>query len=293
MITLQNLTYSYDGRSKEALHDISGQIPPGVHLLMGANGAGKTTLLKNLGGVLMPSSGRCLLDNRNISLREPSVLSKITFLGNDFTTFMRDVREMARRHACFFPGFDPAKLERNLSEFGLNCDMKFSSMSLGTRHKAMLAYVMSLNTEVLLLDEPANGLDIGSKETLSRMLAEMSSPGTTIIVSTHTIADLASLYDGVIHLHHGEVALAGAVEDILSIVTFKSGYSQLPGALYSEWYAGKYRHILPFDEAGPCFQEQGIFDYRLLYSALESPQGGIVAQYIRNALLKKNYDTTY
>ncbi len=103
------------------------------------------------------------------------------------------ISTLARLHGrVFYPRFDSAMLDENLAAFGINPSIPLSSMSLGQR-KAIAAYAPALRADILLLDEPANGLDIGSRDILRSLMARCVEPGQTVIVSTHTTADLQPL----------------------------------------------------------------------------------------------------
>ena len=135
-ILLDKVIYKYPKRVIPALNVPHEEIGAGIHLLLGENGAGKA------------------------DMRLPG----------------RNVAEMVRIHSGFFPNFSLDMLARNLEDFAIDEEKKFKDMSLGTRQKAVIAYFLSLGTDYLLLDEPANGLDIESKETLARMIAFTETP---------------------------------------------------------------------------------------------------------------------
>lgn len=280
MIQIQNLSYYYNPKYTAVLNNITADIGAGVYLMLGENGAGKTTLLRLISSALLPSSGSILVNGDNSNLRLPSYTGSVVYLGLDTTTFFRDLTEMVHYHACFYPNFDPAMLRRNLEAFGIDMRQKLSSMSMGTRHKALLAYYISLRTEVLLLDEPANGLDIESKDILLRMIAECMSEESTVIVSTHTVSDLANLYDGLMVLQAGTLRLSALTDDIMERVAFVSGYNAAPGALYSEWSAGKMVSLVPAETADDLDMQIGNIDYRVLYRALHSPAATAVLEHL-------------
>ncbi len=284
MIEIKKLEYRYQRKGMTALADITATVGPGIHLLLGENGAGKTTLLKMIAGLLIPSSGSVEIDGVNPATRLPSVLNKVFYLGNETDTFMRSISTLINSHACFYPDFNEQALYENLRTFNIDPKQKLSSMSMGTRQKAMLAYALSLNTEVLLLDEPANGLDIESKEKLLRMIAASITPERIMIISTHTISDLVSLYDGVLVLQGGTLRLAALADDILERLAFASSYSEIPGALFSEWNAGLFRSILPVELAEERGIGEGNIDYRLLYSVLHSPAAGLILDIINTKI---------
>lgn len=151
MITLTNLTYSYH-RGVVAINDASAVVSPGIHLLLGENGAGKTTLLRIIGGLLIPQNGSCSIDGEDVKLRLPSTLQRTFFLPDTVELPAKSVNAFAAIHSRFYPNFSRDTLEANLREFGLTGDEEFSKLSLGMRHKAIVAYAISLHVDVLLLD---------------------------------------------------------------------------------------------------------------------------------------------
>lgn len=266
MLTLSNISYSYP-RGKEALHAVTATIGSGFHLLIGENGSGKTTLLHLMAGLRYPTAGTCELDGIPMRLRRPEELCRIQYLGDDMIFPADTIKAMADTHARFFPCFDSGMLAHNLEAFGIKAGERLRNMSLGNRRKAHLAYMLALKCDILLLDEPTNGLDITSKNTFSRMLVECASPEQSVIVSTHTPADLESLYDNVMVLNHGELLLNMNVDEICSHIAFVSNSAPTPDALYSEPRFGLYRSIIP----NPDGSIESQLDFGLLYTAMSGP----------------------
>lgn len=267
-ITFLDLGFSYPGkRQSRAIDGITAALGPGMHLLLGENGAGKTTLLHLIDGLLYPTSGKCLIDGGPTRFRLPSVLSKVFYLGAGMPLPAITIAELARIHACFYPTFSADMLSENLKEFGLDANMKLTGMSMGTRQKAAVAYALALRTPILLLDEPATGLDIVSKQTLQRMMARCIEPEQTVIVATHNIADLQNLYDSLMVMKSGRLILARSTDDILSRIAFVSTMADTDGnSLYSAPSLGANRCIVAND--GTVDSD---IDYQLLYLALQSP----------------------
>lgn len=266
MLTLSDISYSYP-RGKEALHGVTATIGRGFHLLIGENGSGKTTLLHLMAGLRYPTAGTCELDGTPMRLRRPEELCRIQYLGDDMIFPADTIKAMASTHARFFPCFDSGMLARNLEAFGIKAGERLRNMSLGNRRKAHLAYMLALKCDILLLDEPTNGLDITSKNTFSRMLVECVSPEQSVIVSTHTPADLESLYDNIMVLNHGELLLNMNVDEICSHIAFVSNSTLTQDALYSEPRFGLYRCIFP----NPDNSIESQLDFDLLYTALSGP----------------------
>lgn len=268
MINLEHITYSYSRRSKNpALIDITAEIGPGIHLLLGENGAGKTTLLHIIAGLRrpVPISG-CTIDGVSPWLHLPSLTDRICFVSDDLTFPLPTINEMERRHAVFFPNFSPEMLRRNLEVFGMTGNELIDAFSLGNRKKAQLAYILALRPEVLLLDEPANGLDIDAKTTVLNLLSECIEGNQTVILSTHTVQDFAPLFDSVMMLSGGRLILNMSVWDITERLSFTINQYPPEGAFFMEQRLGRFAAILPRDPEN----EPTDIDFVLLYKGLQS-----------------------
>lgn len=264
MILCENLNYTYN-TGRHALVDVNAAILPGLHLLMGENGAGKTTLLHVIAGLLFPQSGRCTLDDVNVARREPSTMSRVFFLADNMQWSAATINQLVATHACFFPSFDESLLRSNLEAMGLTGDEGLRALSLGNRKKAAIAYALSLRTDVLLLDEPANGLDITGKKALQKILMQSMTDTQTVIVSTHTVWDLKNLFESVMMVSRGRLVLNASIYSILDKLAFVFTPAPVPAALYSEEEMGGYRSIVPNDGT-----VESDINFTALYSALSS-----------------------
>lgn len=264
-IELRNLNYNYNKKTR-ALSNLTATLGAGVHLLLGANGAGKTTLLHLIDGLLFPTEGKCLINGGPTRHRLPSVLSKVFYSGANMELPASSIDELIRIHACFYPSFSAEILNANLEEFGVDRSLKFSAMSMGMRQKASVAYALALQTPILLLDEPATGLDIESKQQLQRMLARCVGPETTVIVSTHNFSDLLPLYDSLLILDKGELLLNATVDEITDRLAFIVTDGPAPeNALFTRQRFGRYHSII----ANHGNLETAI-DFELLYLAIKN-----------------------
>lgn len=267
MISFNDLSYRY-GKKTPALESITADIPEGIYLLLGENGAGKTTLLHLIAGLLKAiPEGACTLDGAPTALREPSVLTRTFFYSDEIPFPYRTIRQMVRHHAVFYPSFDPEMLEQNLADFEMTGNEPIDQFSLGNRKKAQLAYVLALHTDVLLLDEPANGLDITSRTKLLRMMARCVSETQTVIISTHTVWDFQNLFDGLLVLGHGRLLVNMPIWEIAGRVRFVHSPAPVEGAIYQEPEFGRFKAIVPNTAA----DETTDVDFVVLYNALQSP----------------------
>lgn len=268
MISLCNLSYAYRNRKDfYAINDMTADITPGIHLLLGENGAGKTTLLHLIAGLLIPADPeQCLVDGMAPGRRDPALMQHIFFVSDDMKFPFPTINEMVRLHAPFFPAFDHEMLRRNLETFGMNGDEPIDSFSLGNRKKAILAYALALRPTVLLLDEPANGLDITAKQLILSLMSECIDESQTVILSTHTVADFMQLFDSVILLSAGRLILNMPVWEIVERLDFVTETMPPADAIYIEQYFGRFRAIVPRRPGSPLTD----IDYLLLYNGLQN-----------------------
>lgn len=264
MIEIDHLTYAYR-RGFTAINDATASIAPGIHLLLGENGAGKTTLLRLIAGLLFPTVGTVRVNDSLTTDRRPSTLKKVFMLPDAIEIPAQTIREFAGMHSRFYPTFSQETFDQNLQDFHLTGHEVFTQLSLGLRHKSLLAYVIALGVDVLLLDEPANGLDIDSKKALRNMLARCTSPEQTVIVSTHTVSDLRELYDGLIVLSRGKLLIARPTWEIAERISCVNSPLPPAEAIFTEQGPGGFLSIVPNQG-----QEDSDLNYALLYSALMS-----------------------
>ncbi len=268
MIEFSDVSFTYPYSGAAALRNISLSIDEGIYLLLGENGAGKTTFLHLAASLLLPSSGCVTINGSDSRDRKPSTLRSVFFTADDTEMPADTISTLARLHGrVFYPRFDSAMLDENLAAFGINPSIPLSSMSLGQRKKAIAAYALALRADILLLDEPANGLDIGSRDILRSLMARCVEPGQTMIVSTHTTADLQPLFDGIIMLRQSNLLFCNTTAHIASRLGF--GIYNIPPreALFTMNDIGRFRSIVPADPLSPSE-----IDIHLLYSSMYSPE---------------------
>lgn len=268
MIEFSDVSFTYPYSGAAALRNISLSIDEGIYLLLGENGAGKTTFLHLAASLLLPSSGCVTINGSDSRDRKPSTLRSVFFTADDTEMPADTISTLARLHGrVFYPRFDSAMLDENLAAFGINPSIPLSSMSLGQRKKAIAAYELALRADILLLDEPANGLDIGSRDILRSLMARCVEPGQTVIVSTHTTADLQPLFDGIIMLRQSNLLFCNTTAHIASRLGF--GIYNIPPreALFTMNDIGRFRSIVPADPLSPSE-----IDIHLLYSSMYSPE---------------------
>lgn len=233
MIEVKNLSFSYS--KDKVLDDISTTFEQGrIYGLLGANGVGKSTMFKLLCGLLTTKQGTIDIDGCSPAGRKPSFLSKIYYVPEDFEGPDMTIRNYAAGVSQFYPNYDSILFARLLSEFEIDADRKFTSLSLGQRKRAILALALSLKTDYLFLDEPTNGLDIPSKAEFRKMVAASMDDNRTIIISTHQVRDVENLLDHIMILDKQAVLLDKSVSEIQNEYLFDISVNAPADALYVE-----------------------------------------------------------
>lgn len=205
------LTKRYGDRL--ALNAVNLTIPKGKIIgLLGPNGSGKTTLIKLASGILTPTAGQILIGGVAPSIATKKVVSYLpdkTYLNDwmkvcDIIEFFND----------FYANFDSSKAFEMLQRLGINSSDRLKSMSKGTKEKVQLILVMSRNADLYLLDEPIGGVDPAARDYILNTIITNYSENSTVMISTHLIADIERVLDEVVFIANGQIALTSSVDDI-------------------------------------------------------------------------------
>ena len=249
MIHFSNVDYWYSV-GKPIFNKLDLQLEKGnIYGLLGKNGAGKTTLLRLICGLLFPKGGNTEVMGFNPSKRHPDFLAELYFITEELHIPKMKIEAFVKYHAPFYPRFDRAMFDRFLGEFEIEPDRMLTSLSYGQKKKTMLAFGLATNTQLLILDEPTNGLDIPSKSQFRKVLTEAVSEDRTVIISTHQVRDLANLMDPVVILDRGKILFQKSMEEISKVLNFKLIQSLTPpeGVLHYEQVPGGYLTLAPND----------------------------------------------
>ena len=251
MVTIDNLYFNY---SKHVVfNDVSLKLEAGkIYGLLGQNGVGKTTLLKIMCGLLKAKSGKCNVNGYSPYLREPGFLGELFYIPEDFTGPDLAVNKFARLRGEFYPNYDHNKFCRLMTEFEVNGNSKFTKLSFGQQKKAIIAFAISTNTKLILMDEPSNGLDIPSKAQLRRVISQTSTDDSCIVISTHQVRDLENLIDPIIILDKNGVLLNASIDEISEKLCFEFSPSITKKAIYSEQTLGGYINVCRNETSREC-----------------------------------------
>ena len=149
------------------------------------------------------------------------------------------IAQFEAAYAPFYPNFSHEQFEYYLSEFELaGAPNYLDKLSHGQKKKALIAFALATNTQILIMDEPTNGLDIPSKAQFRKAITKYTSEDSAVIISTHQVRDLENIIDPIIILDKQDVLLNASVEEISSKLFFDYGTQLHPGALYLEQTPG-------------------------------------------------------
>ena len=182
--------------------------------LVGENGAGKTTLLSILLGRRLPQDGFARIEGKSIR----QALSQLGFVMDcaDFHGSF-SLKEIDYYIADIYKQWDSKRFFNLVNGFEISVTKKIDDMSRGTKSKAMLCIALAHNPRVLILDEITSGLDPFARRTITDMIKEhVTSLQTTVLLSTHIIADIEKIADDVCFLHNGQVLLQFSMKDAQS-----------------------------------------------------------------------------
>jgi len=216
-----------------ALRDCTLAIPQGhVVGLVGPNGAGKTTLLQLATGQLMPTRGTISVLGAPPAV-SPAQLARVGFVAQETPVYARlRVADHLRLGAWLNPGWDGELAQRRIGQLGLDPRQRAGALSGGQRAQLALTMALAKRPELLLLDEPVASLDpLARREFLRVLMEAVAEHATSVVLSSHLIADLERVCDYLIVLVASEVRVAGEVSELLATHRRLSGPRRDPGTL--------------------------------------------------------------
>ncbi|WP_243350193.1 ATP-binding cassette domain-containing protein [Parabacteroides sp. FAFU027] len=221
MIQLKDLQFAYS-RKKPLFETINLELKAGnIYGLLGKNGVGKTTLLNLMCGLLFPKSGECIVMGLTPAKREVAFLRNLFYVPDEIALPSMKMKDFVRVNKVFYPNFDEDLLKNCLDEFELDENENLAKLSHGQKKKAFISFALACQTQLLLMDEPTNGLDIPSKSTFRKLMASVATEERCIVISTHQVRDLENLIDAVVIMNNRRVLLNGTLDQITEKLTFR------------------------------------------------------------------------
>jgi ABC-2 type transport system ATP-binding protein len=221
MIQITNLSFGYS-RNKTIFDNLDLSLDAGrIYGLLGKNGAGKSTLLRNICGLLFPSKGTIAVNGFTPQKRQPAFLQDIYLIPEQVYVPRLSIKKYMDLYAPFYPKFDHALFEKYMDVLDVKGNPKLTDSSFGQQKKFIIAFGLACNTQILIMDEPTNGLDIPSKSQFRKLMASALTDDRTFIISTHQVRDLDNLIDQVVVIENGAVLLNASINDIADKLCFK------------------------------------------------------------------------
>ena len=214
MIEIKELKKSFGGF--QALDGLSLTVPTGsVYGLVGPNGAGKTTAIKHLTGVYRQDSGEVLLDGASV-FENPAAKEKIAYIPDEIYFFPQaGIKDMAAFYKGVYPKFSEDRYRKLGEAFGLDEKTPIKRFSRGMQKQAAFRLAMSLMPEVLVLDEPVDGLDpVMRRQIWTLLLADVAERGMTVLVSSHNLRELEDVCDHVGIIHAGKTLVERSLSEL-------------------------------------------------------------------------------
>ena len=214
MLELKHVSKSF-GKFK-ALDDLTMTIPQGsVYGLVGPNGAGKTTAIRHITGVYRPDAGEITMEGLPI-FENPQVKQAIGYIPDEIFYFSSaTLKDMANFYRGLYPRFDMALFQRLSEVFQLPMGSPIRRFSKGMQKQAAFQLTLSIRPDVLVLDEPVDGLDpVMRRQVMSLILAEVAERNTTVLISSHNLRELEDVCDHVGIMNHGKMLLERSLADM-------------------------------------------------------------------------------
>ena len=204
LVYLDHVTKNYG--HEVALMDVSLNIQPGRIIgLLGPNGSGKTTIIKLINGLLQPSLGNIYIHGQ---LPSPASKKVVSYLPD--TTYLNEnmkISDAISYFQDFYADFNVQRAHQLLNDLHLQPNQKLNSLSKGNKEKVQLILVMSREADLYVLDEPIGGVDPAARDYILRTIIQNRRPNSSVLISTHLIADIEQVLDEAIFINQGRILL--------------------------------------------------------------------------------------
>ena len=214
MLELRNVTKTFDGFT--ALDDLSLTVPKGaVYGLVGPNGAGKSTAIRLMTGVYRPDSGTITIDSQPV-FENANIKERIGYIPDDIFYFpSASLEEMRNYYKGLYPRFDDELFSRLHAVFQLPAKSPIRRFSKGMQKQAAFQLILCTRPDVLILDEPVDGLDpVMRRQIWSLILSDVAQRETTVLISSHNLRELEDVCDHVGILSHGKMLMERSLADM-------------------------------------------------------------------------------
>ena len=214
MIEVKNLVKQFDGF--RALDNLNMTVPDGaVYGLVGPNGAGKSTIIRHMTGIYRQDSGELLIDGAPV-FENPALKSRIAYIPDDIFYFSNaTIQETANFYRSVYPNFDNDRFKKLGELLELDPKRQMRRLSKGMQKQAAFWINVSLHPDILILDEPVDGLDpVMRRQIWSIVMSDVAENGTTVLVSSHNLRELEDVCDHVGIMNKGKLMIERTLSEL-------------------------------------------------------------------------------
>ncbi|WP_079525328.1 ABC transporter ATP-binding protein [Halobacillus hunanensis] len=214
MIEVKNITKSF---AKDlVVSDVSFHVKQGsIYGLLGSNGAGKTTLMRLISGILKQNSGTIHMFGEDV-FENLRVKSRLVFIPDSLYFFPQyNVKQLAKYYKEMYPNWSEERYEQLKKIFNLDENKKVHQFSKGMQRQVVFWLSMSAMPDILILDEPFDGLDaVMRRKIKSLIIQDVAERAMTVLISSHNLREVEDICDYIGILHEGEVLLQRDLDDL-------------------------------------------------------------------------------
>ena len=214
MIEMKNVVKTFDGFA--ALDGLTLTAPEGsVYGMVGPNGAGKSTAIRHLAGILRADSGEIAIDGQPV-FENPAVKERVAYIPDDVFFFPQaTISDMMKFYRRLYPKFDMERFSKLGEVFGIDPKRPIRKLSKGMQKQAAFWLTVSMRPDVLILDEPVDGLDpVMRRQVWGIVMSDVAENGTTVLVSSHNLRELEDVCDHVGIMNHGKMMIERSLSEL-------------------------------------------------------------------------------
>lgn len=223
-LTIENISKEF--KNKKAVTRFSAELTEGVYALLGPNGSGKTTLMRMLADIMKPSSGRILINGKDISLIGDDYRDILGYLPQEFGLYKNFTAVRFLSYFASLKGLDKkeatARVEEVLELVNLQKDKKrkLGTFSGGMKRRLGIAQALLNDPKILIVDEPTAGLDPQERVRFRNLISEIAGD-RIVLLSTHIVSDIEYIAKEVLLMRQGELIKCSTIENLLEDVKGK------------------------------------------------------------------------
>jgi len=228
MINVTNLTKTFNNH--KALDNLNLNVKQGsIYGLVGVNGAGKTTIIKHIAGIYRQDSGTVTINNQPI-YDNASLKAKIGYVPDELYFFPGyNLRMLKSFYHDMYKTWDYNRYTSLIQQLNLNETRRLGHFSKGMQKQAAIAMALSITPEVLLLDEPIDGLDpMVRKQIFKQIINGVAEWGMTVLISSHNLREMDDICDTIGLVKNGQMAIEKDLDDLKADLTNTQGHDHLP-----------------------------------------------------------------